>query len=117
MTVLLQTPCASAALQYFGVKGVTYNNRTKQNVWMHTLRRAGFGVRSRFSKLPKNATVGGIRQKVAAIAAAEPTAIGFIVRVDGHVLVMDHYGSTVVDTAPRKADRRKVLGFVAVFAE
>lgn len=115
MTVLLKTPCASAALRYFGVEGVTYNTRTKRNVWMDTLRRAGFSVRSRASKLPRNATVGGIRQRVAAIAAAEPTAIGFIVRVDGHVLVMDHYGSTVVDTAPRKVDRRKVFGLLAVF--
>ena len=115
MPVLLSTPCASAALRYFGVQGVTYNNRTKQNVWMNTLRRAGFSVRSRASKLPRNATVGGIRQKVAEIAAAEPTAIGFVVRVDGHVLVMDHFGSTVVDTSPRKVDRRKVLGIVAVF--
>ena len=115
MAVLLSTPCASAALRYFGVEGVTYNNRTKRNVWMDTLRRAGFSVRSRASKLPRNATVGGIRQKVAAIAAAEPTAIAFIVRVDGHVLVLDRYGSTVVDTAPRKADRRKVLGIFAVF--
>ena len=46
-----QTPCASSVLAHFGVSGVTWNERTGRNVWDATLRRAGFTVASRKSKL------------------------------------------------------------------
>lgn len=112
---LESTPCATAALAYFGVQGVTYNNRTKRNVWQDTLRRAGFKVRSRASKLPRNATVGGIRERVASIAASEPGIRAFVVRVPGHVIVVNRAGDTVVDTDTRTRDRRRVCGIVAIF--
>jgi hypothetical protein len=34
--------------------------------------------------------------------------------VDGHVLVIGRDGQTLVDTDPRKNDRRKLKGLVAV---
>lgn len=115
MPTLISTPCATAALEFFGVSGVTWNERTRKNVWPDTLRRAGYSVRSRASKLGKRtATVGAARQKIAGIASAEPSIIAFIARVDGHVLVIGRDGQTLVDTAPRKRDRRKVLGLWAV---
>jgi len=115
MKVLESTPCATATLAYFGVKGVTWNNRTQKNVWADTLRRAGYAVRSRMSKLGKRPTVGSIRKKAAEIAAQEPQIKAFIVKVERHVLVMDRQGNTVVDTAPRKRDARRVYKFVAVW--
>ena len=113
--VILKTPCASAALNYFGVSGATWNNRTKKNVWKDTLRRGGFSVRSRMSKMPKNASVTKCRKKLAQIAKEEPLIKGFIVCVRGHVLVVNRLGKTIVDTDPRKIDRRKVVGVTAVF--
>ncbi len=114
MTVLMKTGCATATLQYFGVHGVTWNNRTKKNVWPDTLRRNGYSVRSRKSKIKKNASVGAIRKTLEKIATEEPNITAFVVRVHGHVLVLDRNGNTVVDTDPRKADRRKVLGLLAI---
>ena len=115
MTIHIKTPCASAALRYFGATGITWNARTKENVWEGSLRRARFSVRSRFSKLSKSeTTVGAARGKIRQIAEREPNIRGFIARVKGHVLVIDLEGNTVVDTDPRKADRRKLLGLVAI---
>ena len=116
MTIQIKTPCASAALAFFGVVGVTFNTRTNKNVWENTLRRAGFSVRSRFSQLTKKEqTVGASRKKMVKIAENEPTIKAFIVRVERHVLVVDRNGNTIVDTDDRVRDRRKVLGLVAVF--
>ena len=115
MTTLISTPCATATLNFFGVSGVTWNERTKQNVWDNTLRRAGYAVRSRASKLGKReSTVGAARQKIADIAQGEPEIIAFVARVDGHVLVLGRDGQTIVDTDPRKNDRRKLRGLFAV---
>ena len=112
--VLIKTPCASAALAYFGVTGTTWNQRTGRNVWDATLRRAGYSVRSRMSKLDKGESVGGARIDLALIAKKEPQIRAFIVRVKGHVLVVDRSGRTVVDTAPRKRDRRTIRGVWAI---
>ena len=116
MATLIKTPCASATLNYFGVTGTTWNERTGQNVWEGTLRRAGFSVRSRASKLTKREkTVGAARAKVAQIAADELQIVAFVARVPGHVLVLDRDGQTVVDTDPRTNDRRRLTGLVAVW--
>ena len=115
MPVLEATTCASAALAFFDVAGTTWNERTRKNVWPDTLRRAGYAVRSRASKLSKREqSVGAARGKIAAIAAAEPAIIAFVARVDGHVLVISREGKTIVDTDPRKADRRKIKGIFAI---
>ena len=66
------------------------------------------------AKMPKGATVGKCRAKLAQIAQDEPNIKGFVVRVQSHVLVVDRSGRTVVDTAPRKRDARKVLGVLAI---
>jgi len=118
MTTLIKTPCATAVLAYFGVTGTTWNDRTKRNVWDATLRRSGYAVRSRQSKLNKGErTVGAARTKIASIAAQEPTIIAFIAHVRGHVLVVGRDGATIVDTDPRKNDRRTLLGLRAVMRE
>lgn len=118
MNTLISTPCANATLNFFGVKGVTWNERTQKNVWADTLRRAGYSVRSRASKLGKKAsTVGSARKKIAEIAEAEPNIVAFVARVKGHVLVVGRNGQTLVDTDDRKNDRRKLVGLVAVMAK
>jgi len=115
--VLETTACAGSVLGYFGIKGATWNNRTKKNVWADTLRRNGFAVRSRASKVKHGSTAGSIRNTLAKVAADEPRIEAFVVRVSGHVLLMDRLGRTIVDTAPRKRDRRSVLGVWAIWSK
>lgn len=40
--------------------------------------------------------------------------MGYVIMVKGHVLLMNHKGDVIVDTSPRKADRREVLEFYGV---
>ena len=113
--VLVRTPCASATLRYFNVQGVTWNERTKKNVYLDTLRRHGYAVRSRKSLLRKSEqTVGGARKRLAEIAEKENGFIAFTVMVPGHVLVVDRNGNTIVDTAPRQRDKRRIMQVHAV---
>lgn len=76
--------------------------------------RTKYKVRSRLSRLGKEPTVGGSRAKLAAIAEAEGIR-GFIVRVDGHAMLLRADGSTWVDTDHRKADRRAITHLYAVW--
>ena len=88
--------------------------------YLHTIQdlvraaRTRFTVRSRLSKLGKGKSVGAVRAKMIKMAQEE-RALGFILRVDGHVLFVDHNGKTVVDTDPRKRDRRKITHAFIVF--
>ena len=109
------TGCAGAVLRYFGCMGVTWNKRTGKNVYLDTLRRNGYAVRSRSSHIRKGSSVGGIRSKLAQIADKEPMIEGFIVKVTDHVLLLDRSGQTIVDTDARTRDRRKVVTVHAVW--
>ena len=113
--VLETTGCAGATLRFFGVDGVTWNNRTQKNVFRDTLRRNGFSVRSRKSKLGKIKTVGAARAKIVEIAKDEPDVIAFMVTVKAHVLVVGTDGKTIVDTSPRAKDKRQIMAIDAVF--
>ena len=113
--ILETTPCAGATLKYFGVNGVTWNNRTNKNVFRDTLRRHGFAVRSRKAKLGSIKTVGSARARIAQMAKDEPHVLAFMVTLKNHVLVVDTNGQTVVDTAPRIKDKRKIEAIDAVF--
>jgi hypothetical protein len=77
--------------------------------------RTKYTVRSRLSTVGKR-TVGQIRKRCEAITANESIAVkGFIVRVDGHVVLLDKMGLTVVDTDPRKRDKRKITHCYVVY--
>lgn len=86
------------------------------HTWEDLLRatRNSFTVRSRFSQV-KGKSIGAARAKMAAIAAKEDQQVlGFLVGIEGHVLFCDAEGRTVVDTDPRKRDRRKVTELAVV---
>lgn len=72
--------------------------------------RARYLVRSRKSRLAKGSTVGRARTKCQDIGAAF-----YVVRVDGHALLLGCDGRTLVDTDPRKRDRRKITHFYGVY--
>ena len=96
--------CALEVAKCMGVeKSVRYLHtisdlvRAARSRWKVTSRAAGL----------KGKSVGAVREKLRAIAERDQF-IAFIVRVDGHVLLLDALGYTCVDTAPRARDRRKV---------
>ncbi len=68
--------------------------------------RTKYTTRSRLSKLGKSKSIGKARTKMAQIA--DENTIGFLIGIKGHVLLADAEGKTIVDTAPRKRDRRAV---------
>jgi hypothetical protein len=109
--------CVTAVLTALGVSVTAFRSTwtaKSGNMWPNVLRRNGFAVRSRASRLPKGCTVGKARDKIASISD-DPAGTMYIVRVESHVLLLDSDGKTVVDTAPRKRDRRKVKGILAVW--
>lgn len=93
--------------------------------YLHTINdlvraaRNKYTVRSRSSKF-RGKSVGGSRERLVKeidkTCKKEGAAVyGYIIRVDGHVLFVDGYGDTVVDTAPRKRDRRKITHAYIVY--
>tara|TARA_A100001037_G_scaffold270738_1_gene265773 strand:- start:99 stop:494 length:396 start_codon:yes stop_codon:yes gene_type:complete len=92
--------------------GVDYRVR-----YLHTIKdlvraaRLAYTVRSRKSAVGNAKTVGAIRNKVKDLGASY-----YILRVAGHVLLLGSDGKTLVDTDPRKRDKRKVTHIYGVFA-
>ena len=75
------------------------------------LRRKGYAVRSRKSKMGKASSVGQIRSKLAKLGES----CHYFVGVAGHVMLLDNQGKTVVDTDPRKRDKRAINRVYAVY--
>lgn len=101
-----RTVCTGAVLSLFGIEKESYRfAQTVQDV-VRLLRKRGISVRSRKSAAGKaTASVGRLRD---AIKSGKLGTGFFLVRVPGHVIMLDANGRTVVDTAPRARDRREV---------
>jgi len=110
--------CVSACLSYFGIQPDQYKYTWSKRVGNNhhaILRRFGWAVRSRKSTLLKGTkTVGSVRRAIAAYEDYTPDMM-YMVHVSAHVLLLNSKGETVVDTSPRKVDRRRVLNVVAIF--
>lgn len=109
--------CALAVATALGVE--------KSTRYLHTLTdivkaaRSKFKVRSRLSNV-KDKTVGAARKtliKLASNIANDNLVYGFIVMVDGHVLLLDSEAKTFVDTDPRQRDKRKIKACYVVYQE
>ena len=102
ITHMKKTVCNTAVLDALGV---AHKARYLHSVTdcVRVLRNNGFLVRSRKSRIKEGSTVGSVRKQLAKL---EPGF--FLVRVDKHVILMGYDGKTLVDTAPRKRDRRKI---------
>ncbi len=123
-----KTVCVSTCLAYFGVPASAYNYTCKginkrgkyatDNRRGTILRRFGFAVRSRLSSVGGyDTTVGKVRAKIAKLD--DPAGTKYIAIVlngsrEAHAIVLDRDGSTLIDTAPRKNDRRRVAEIHAV---
>lgn len=105
-----KTPCTTAVLASFGIHHSEFHYAENSKTVKSVLRRKGYSVRSRksaFKVKPYTTTVGKLRS---AIREKSGDAFArFYVGVVGHAMVLNGLGKTVVDTAPRKVDRRKVV--------
>jgi hypothetical protein len=111
-----KTVCVTAALTAIGIPvGAFHSTSTKRNVnaYEGVVMRNGYCLRSRKSSMPRNATVGGCRAAIRKLN--DPAGTLYLVRIHAHVLLLDANGNTVVDTAPRKNDRRPVMRIHAVW--
>lgn len=108
--------CAYVVAQGLGVGDATRYLHTWSDLARAIRTRWGFrSVRSYVTK--QGDTMGKIRKGIDAHAKENPRAVAYVVRVDGHVLALKRDGSTVVDTDPRKRDKRKVLDVYAVYKQ
>ena len=84
--------------------------------YLHTINDLKRAVAKRFSmrsvkSMVKSDTVGGARKNL------DGRAFAYIVMVDEHVLLLNQEGKTVIDTDPRKKDKRKILGIWGIYAK
>ena len=110
-----KTVCTSAVLAAFDIDACQYNYSGHLDQRLNVLRKFGWSARSRNSKLRKNESVGAARKLIAQHKWGDPPGTRYMIRVQGHALLLDYDGNTIVDTAPRQRDRRKVLDIRAVF--
>lgn len=111
-----KTVCVTACLTAIGIPVDRFHSTsTKKNInaYEGVIRRNGFALRSRKSAMPKGASVGACRAAIRKLN--DPKGTVYLVRIYGHVLLLDQNGETVVDTAPRKRDVREVRKIHAVF--
>ena len=77
--------------------------------------RSKYTVRSRTSQV-KNLTVGKARAKLQKLTLKENLKpIGYMVQVSGHALLLSTNGETIIDTDPRKKDRRTIISCYIVY--
>jgi len=114
-----KTVCVTACLTALGVpvNSFHYTGTVLDSRRESILRRHGYAVRSRKSKMGKNNSVGKLRKAIQ--AWDDPAGTKYLVVVHGsgycHAMLLDQSGTTVIDTAPRKRDARKVVKVHAVY--
>lgn len=111
-----KTVCVSSVLHAIGIPVSSYHSTSTPrnlNSYENVIRRNGFALRSRSSRIGKTATVGSIRTKIQGFD--DPSGTVYLVRLKDHVLLMDSQGKTLVDTDSRKRDRRKVIRLQAIW--
>jgi len=110
--------CALKVAEYLGVQN--------ESRYLHTINdlvyaaRKKFTVRSRESQV-RNKTIGSARAKLKQIYASQCCQAGvkvkgFILRVANHVIFVDTEGNTIIDSDPRKRDRRKITHCYIVYS-
>ena len=104
--------CGLAVAQALGVHEETRYLHTVDDVVYAARKR--FTVRSRGSQV-NGKSVGKMRSKLAKLAAQVEGCKGFIIRVKGHVLLLNTEGKTTVDSDPRQRDARKITHCFIVY--
>lgn len=99
-----KTVCSTAVLAFFGIDASTFHYSQNITDILRLLRSRGYSARSRMSTVGRGTSVGRLRSRI----AKHDEKGWWLVRVPGHAMLLKWDGSTVVDTAPRKRDRRQV---------
>jgi len=132
-----KTICTSHVLAAFGIDACTYHYSGYLKQRLAILRKNGWAARSRNSHIAKGykrlklkplkknekRSVGQVRKIIEMInrgiplenAWGDPPGTRYMIKVEKHALLLDYNGKTIVDTASRIRDRRKVLSINAVF--
>jgi hypothetical protein len=114
-----KTICVTAVLTSLGVPASSfhYTGSIANGRRNAILNRNGFACRSRMSKIGKNCSIGKARKKIAKLN--EGSSVKYMVAVmygnARHLMLLDHEGKTLVDTDPRKVDKRRIMAIHAVF--
>lgn len=114
-----KTVCVTACLTALGipVENFHYTGSVADQRREAILRRHGYAVRSRMSSIPKNASVGKARAAIQKMN--DPTHTLYLVTVmygkSRHAMLLNRDGNTIVDTDPRKVDKRKITSIKAVW--
>lgn len=103
----LKNICALAVAKHLNVDHTVHYLHTINDLVRASRNR--YLVRSRKSTF-RGKTVGAIRREIFKVDCHY-----LIVRVEGHVLLLDKNGNTIVDTAPRKKDKRKITHIYGVW--
>lgn len=115
-----KTVCVTACLTALGVpvNGFHYTGSASDSRREAVLRKHGYAVRSRMSKLPANPTMGKVRTAIRT-KMNDPEGTKYMVIQYGvgycHCVLLDDQGNTIVDTDPRKRDKRRVYSIKAIF--
>lgn len=117
-----KTVCVTACLTALGVPfdSYHYTGSAYDNVRESILRRNGYAVRSRLSAVGGMISIGAARKKIKQLR--DPAGTRYLVVVSTgkratHAMLLDADGETIVDTAPRKRDKRRILSIKAVFKQ
>ena len=107
--------CVKACYDYLGVTHLHRYGHYGSDMLLAI--RKKYTVRSRMSSVRGRKSVGNARRFCEAITArCEGRVVGYLVGVEGHALLLDPQGNTMVDTAPRKRDRRLMDMFYVIYA-
>lgn len=112
-----KTICTSHVLAAFGIDACEYRYSGTSAQRVGVLRRNGFAVRSRLSRVGKGSSVGAARRAIRKLRDPAGTRYMLTLAYGGvvHAVLLDADGKTIVDTDPRDADRRKVYTLHAVY--
>lgn len=114
-----KTVCVTAVLTALGIPASSfhYTGTIRDGRRNAILNRNGFACRSRLSKIGKQCSVGKARKKIAKLG--EGASVKYMISVRygkcAHLMLLDHTGATLVDTDPRKVDKRRIFSIHAVF--
>ena len=114
-----KTVCVTACLTSFGidVSSFNYTGHLYDQTRVKILNRNGYSCRSRLSAVGgENTSIGKVREKIRQLNDRADTRylVCMCYGDSCHAIVMDKNGETIVDTAPRKMDRRRVMTIHAV---
>lgn len=105
--------CAIAVANALGVKDETRYLHTWDDLQRAIRKLWSFrSVKSKLRVIRGRTTVGSVRSK---LAKHNEGALAYVIRVDGHVLLLDHNGQTIMDTDARERDKRKIVNVYGVY--